>query len=360
MASDASFGRRVARGLRAQARGFSLIEVLAVVLLTALVIGLTANTYLDLSRATQRAMHGTRALRQAGAVLDRVARDLEAAMLVVKPRERDPNTHPWYFFAQSRYASEGSDQLKFMTQNRALRKDDGELRDSKFEVVAYQLVEREGENPPLYDLYRWSSPRLPDGCDTSIPEFEDAPLFSDAPGQQPLAERNQLVAERIERFSVRFLHADGDWVSSWDSCQIAESSALPVAAEIDVALFDESAQSVVDGSGAPIAEAEAPGYKKRVVLQLRPIDLEARFESASGVGAGGEEDEEGRVAAGEDGSGPGGKQRRRTIAECIEFVPPNCESLNQPEFTGQTNDPKSRHRIAMSECGIRFKPECSQ
>jgi type II secretory pathway component PulJ len=368
MASEAGVGLRAARPIPRHARAFSLIEVLAVVLLTSLVIFVTANTYLDVSRATQRAMEGTRSLRQAGAVLDRVARDLEAALLVVKPEERDPNAHPWYFFAQSRYAAEGSDQLKFITQNRALRADDGELRDSKFEVVAYQLVEREdeGEDRPLYDLYRWSSPRLPDGCDLSIPALEDAPLLSDAPGEQPLAERNQLVAERVERFSVRFMREAGDWASSWDSCQLAESSELPIAAEIDIALFDESTTSSVDEFGQAIAEAEAPGYKKRVVLQLRPIDLEARFEPPEKRSGGGSKGDPNDPDAADGGGRPLGtagnparEQPDKKISDCVVLpLPTNCQALGESRILGQPFQRGSRHLQALLECGAQVQPAC--
>ena len=69
---------------RASRAGFSLLEVLAVVLLTSVVIGGALNHYVDLSRASQRAMEHTRGIRRATAVLDRIARRADA---VIEPTD---------------------------------------------------------------------------------------------------------------------------------------------------------------------------------------------------------------------------------------------------------------------------------
>ncbi len=357
MARDEGIAAPTALGLPRAARprsGFSLIEVLAVVLLTVLVIGVTANTYVDLSRATQRAVEGTRQLRHAMSVLDRVARDLQAAVLVAKPEELDPLAHPWLFLAESRFSSEGSDQIKFMTRGRSLRADEGERRESDFQVLAYLLVEGEVEGDGLYELRRWSSPRLPEGLDREFPEVEDS----------------QLVAGNVERFRLRFLSEAGDWQESWDSSQLEDSGALPISVEIEVALFDEYASSVVDVPGGAAAaragEAVAPGYQRMVVLPLRPIDLAKRFEPGDGDGDGaggeGDEDEAKGEAFGPELPGGGGQARARpdrTVASCLQQpLPDNCLSLGEPRILSQPFEAASRHVQALIECGARVLPAC--
>src|SRR5271157_2294377 len=146
------------------AAGFTLLEVLGVVLLTALVFTAAVNFYRDLSRKSTHAVELTRDVRFASAILDRVARDLEGTVLVTKPEAKDPLEHPWLFLAEARDEALGADHIKFMTRSHVPRT--GSQRESDFEVVAYVLHrDKEGE----LQLLRWSSPQLPDGLDRSFP-----------------------------------------------------------------------------------------------------------------------------------------------------------------------------------------------
>ena len=79
--------------LRRSVSGFTLIEVMAVIFLTALVLGVALDYYYDLSNASQRAMDRTREVRRATAILDRVARDLQSATLVTKPTAPTGSVH---------------------------------------------------------------------------------------------------------------------------------------------------------------------------------------------------------------------------------------------------------------------------
>jgi len=229
--------------------GFTLLEVLGVVLLTALVFTAAVNFYRDLSRKSTHAVELTRDVRFASAILDRVARDLEGTVLVTKPEEKDPLEHPWLFLAEARNEASGADHLKFMTRSHLPRT--GFQHEGDFEVVAYMLQE-DGEGG--LELLRWSSPQLPDGLDRSFPS---------GPGGGAL-----VLARGIERFGVRFLTDTGEWKSSWDSSTVADSSKLPLAAEISVSLLDEQAQS------QNLGREPAPSYVRRVLLPLRPLDLD--------------------------------------------------------------------------------------
>jgi len=261
---------------RTRRAGFSLIEVLAVVLLTSIVIGVALNHYVNLSRASQRAMEHTRGIRRATAILDRIARDLESTVLVAKEPEMDPLDHPRIFLGESRRSDVGADHLKFVTRGHRPRST--AAHESDLEVVAYSL--RLGEEGDL-ELLRWSSTQLPDSLDREIPDDESQGAV--------------LLAGDVASFGVRFIDELGEQTSSWDSSQLTESSELPLAVEIEVALLDPQ--------GNP--DAEPQPYSRRVVLPVRPLDMQELLNPNSLVsgGEGSEEDEEGDGEGVEGGGG---------------------------------------------------------
>jgi type II secretion system protein J len=231
--------------LRTREPGFTLIEVLAVVALTSIVIGIALDFYIDLSNASTRASEHTREVRRATALLDRLARDFESAVLVTKPPEVDPLAHRWHFQTESRHAREGSDQLKFVTRNHTPPGD--ESHESDLSVISYGV--RRSFDGETLELMRWSSPRLPEDWDDRVPVDE--------------ADGAQLMADGLTSFGVRFLSLDGEWSDEWDSTQVLHSSDLPRAVEIQVALAEES--DAEDGEPSVLS--------RRVLLPVRPIDL---------------------------------------------------------------------------------------
>jgi type II secretory pathway component PulJ len=235
--------------------GFTLIEMLAVASFTALLMLFAVNFYIEISRASEVAAEHTGETRRAIAILDRIARDLEGAVLVQKPDELDPLSHPWVFLAEDRGWAEGADHLKFATRSRIPRS--SALHESDLEVVSYVLREAEDER---FELLRWASPRLPEELDRSFPESE--------------AEGAVLFAESLGSFGVRLLGADGQWKSEWDSSTLIDASELPLAAEISLALLPE------DGAEQ---EEEPELYVRRVLLPVRPLDLAALLEGADGA-----------------------------------------------------------------------------
>ncbi len=268
---------------RTRRAGFSLIEVLAVVLLTSIVIGVALNHYVDLSRASQRAMEPTRGIRRATAILDRIARDFESTVLVVKEPEMDPLDHPWIFLGESRHSDAGADHLKFVTRGHQPRRT--AAHESDLEVVAYSLRRAEEGN---FELMRWSSPRLPESLDREIPNDESQGAV--------------LLAGDVASFGVQFIDELGGQTSSWDSSQLSESSELPLAVEIEVALLDPE--------GDP--DAEPQPYSRRVILPVRPLEMQELLDPNSLVsgGEGSEADEEGEEGeeGEEDTTGKGHKR----------------------------------------------------
>jgi type II secretory pathway component PulJ len=304
---------------------FTLLEVLAVVLLTALVIGVALAFYVDLSRASARAADGTREIRRATAVLDRVARDLERTILVRKPDETDPLDHPWVFLGEARGRGNAADRLKFVTRGRIPR--DTTSRESDLEVVAYAA--RDAEDGSL-EVVRWSSPRLPDNLDREVPDDEDRGAT--------------LLATGLAGFGVTFVDEAGDRVTSWDSSSLVQSSQLPVAAEIEVALADPDDP-----------EAEPETFRRTVVLPLRPLDLEELLDplsAVSGGSEGAEEEPEGeRVACSE------GPCASLTVCQAI-----NCKAdiagLDSLESFGNESFCKYRARIPRAFLSAVVNPAC--
>jgi type II secretory pathway component PulJ len=251
---------------------FTLIEVLAVVVLTTIVFGVALRFYVELSRASTRAAERTRELRRATAVLDRVARDYERVVLVSKPAATDPLEHPWIFFGEPRGEGAGADHLKFVTRGHVPRRTAG--RESDLEVVAYAV--RKAEDETSVELLRWSSPRLPDGLDREIPDDEERGAV--------------LLADGLAGFGVTFLDEAGESVPSWDSSSVVQSGELPVAVEIEVALANPDDP-----------EAEPTTLHRRVLLPLRPIDLEELLDPNSALSGGkGDEEEDGEEDGEED------------------------------------------------------------
>jgi type II secretory pathway component PulJ len=274
--------------------GFTLIEVLAAVFLTAVVLGLAVGMYVYLSDATAAAQARTRDGRHALAILDRVARDLQGAYLLSKPPEQDPLFHPWLFLAENHTESEGADRVKFVTRNHRPRNPMG--HGSDLAVVSYVLERGEHDR---YVLTRSLSPGLPEELDREFHTGDD--------------ERAMVVADRIASFAMRFLDDEQQWLSEWDSSLIEESSELPLAAEIEVSLAPMIEGEEDFAEIDPLDPEQLEHFKRRVLLPLRPVDLELMMAVASGAAEPEEEDEE---EEDDEGSGNAGSADE-TLRECL-------------------------------------------
>lgn len=261
-----------------QSSGFSLIEVLAVVLLTSIVIGVALDHYVNLSRATTRAANHSLGVRRAVALLDRMARDFESVILISKPAAVDPLNHRWIFAGERRYSELGADQLKFITL--AHRPSSSVAHESDLLTVVYCL--RPSEEDESYELYRWSSPQLPEaGSDLlAMPCDPD--------------DGARLLADSLYDFGVTFLGGEDD-SSRWDSSQIVDSGELPTAVQIQVAFAG-------DLPGADEFEDAPRLYSRTVPIRMLPLDQEELHDPASLVngGDGSEASEEGEEGEEDD------------------------------------------------------------
>ena len=227
--------------------GFTLIEVLAAVFLTSMVITFAVSFYIDLANLSQRAIARTRENIQAANTLDRIGRDLANTAFWVKAEEADPLTHPWSFQAESRFSFDGSDVIRFNTRSKS--PGEGTFHDSDLLQVVYQVASEEDGS---LTLFRWSSPGLPVAYEDGYPSVDD--------------ERSFVVSEGLGSLSLRFLGSEGEWLPAWDSSQLEESGTIPVAVEIDISIWNE--QDSEDWN-----EYDQKHFTKQVVLHQRPVDL---------------------------------------------------------------------------------------
>jgi hypothetical protein len=290
------------------------------------------NFYTDLSNASVRASNHTREIRRATAILDRVARDFEGAFLIVKPPEVDPIAHPWLFVAEGQLASEGADHVKFVTRNHDPSRT--EAPESDLAMVAY-LVDRDADGQLA--LYRWSLPHLPESLDRSFPAIDD--------------ERTYLLAEDIGSFALHFIDETGAVADAWDSTTLVQSSTLPYAVEIEVSMAREEVPFDPDA----IEQDEAQVYRRKVVIQVRPLDLAALLTpGGGGTGEGGED---------QDGEDDGDVGSNLTIGQCLDIsggeIPDECGPLvslvsSQPDLAFDPADvaqlPASCQALVSSNC----------
>lgn len=283
----------------ARQRGFTLIEVMGVIVVMGLILGFATDFYIDLSRASNRASRHTHDIRHATAVIDRIARDFESTLLVVKADDVDPLEHPWLFLGESHHSESGSDHIKFVTRNFQPRRT--AEHESDLALVAYTVHWSEDEDS--LELYRWSTTQLPESLDRSFPPEDE--------------EGNFLLADGLADFGVIFFSDAGD-SDTWDSTTLVQSGTLPTSVEIRVAMADPEAPTNAFDDGE-IDPDELTYYSRRVRLPVRPLDLVAMLDpDAAGRAGSGEEGEDGEEGDGEDGE-TGDFAGSRTMGECLDL-----------------------------------------
>jgi type II secretory pathway component PulJ len=312
--------------------GFTLIEVMGVVALIGFVFFVALNFYTELARATTRASDHTRGVRRASGILDRVARDIEGAFLMVKPADMDPFAFPWIFLGQTRLGGDASDRLKFITRNHDPTRTDS--AETNIAMVAYITESAEDDS---ISLYRWSSPRLPDSLDKDFPREGDEGAY--------------LLAEGLRYFGFYFLNEEGESRSEWDSSTVIDSSSLPLAVEIQLSLMPDGEE----------VEEEPPVYRRRVLIPVRPIDLVALLDP-NNLLAGGDgesekdEKEKGEKENGEEGNGEDGECVTNSC--CFPSSVPDSASMNEKLCVGLA---KSQPDMAFGPTDYQSLPEeCKQ
>ena len=257
-----------------RARGFTLLETMAVVAITGFLVATLTAMYVNIMNNTERATAGTRSIRVATAVLDRIAGDLEKAYVLARSEEDDPLEHPWLFIAEARSGQAGADRVMFTTLTHpGSGQADGRATSSGIATYAYWL---EGDEDSGYDLVRQVSPTL--AQQHAFPRRD--------------SDGTVVVAEGLAAFSLHFLQEAGTWTEEWDSTALVDSSELPIAVEIRLALpppLDEAELELREEFGE---EIELREYRRRVVLYQRPLTREVALGLGSNGGGGGVSDED--------------------------------------------------------------------
>ena len=121
---------------------------------------------------------------------------------------------------------------------------------------------------------------------------------------------SRTIRQNLILGRARFLDEDGGWTEEWDSSTLAQSSRLPVAAEVAVAFvpFD--------------VDAEPEQWRRRIPLALRPIELEQALTTADEDG-GGDDDE------------------CVTVGECIALNPDAFDAM-----LAASQDPDAARQVA--------------
>lgn len=318
--------------------GFTLLEMMAVVVLTGIVLTAAVRFYIQLSTANRAALELVRGERRTVAIQDRVARDLERSVLLKRPQDvEDPLAFPWLFLADTE-GTFGATRLKFMTRGRLPR---GAAPESDFEQVAYWLEEREDGSR---DLLRWSHPHLPERLDREFPASDDPAVA--------------VLAHGVAEFGVRLVGETGERVAAWDSSQLVASSELPFGAELTLILYAENEDGSLKqedsrGVEALAADEQELPTSRFVFFRIPPIDLQAQLDPEGAAGVEGEEDSDGDGIPDsqdpDDTDGPDADGEEEDDDEPCMTVG-QCISLNQGLFSGLPPETQATIQTMTSMC----------
>jgi len=337
--------------LRRSIPGFTLIEVLAVIFLTALVLGVSLDYYYDLSNASQRAMDRTREVRRATAILDRIVKDLQGATLVAKPEGEDRLSHPWIFLAENRgFATRGSDRIKFVTRGYEPKRQSENLHESDLAFVTYSIEEDERGT---LGLRRGISPGLADPADLN---------------NFPYADETQLLTDELDSLTFTFLDEQGSWQEVWDSNRLVQADQLPIAIKIEIELGESliAAREKDDFPSETFDEDNEASFSRTVVLPVRPIDLALLTDPEGPWGTGtkksaGDSDDDSEDGEGESSQDcPSGK----SVKACLNVDAAMAGSWGQTNLAAYIGNPLVQkacisHFVESNQIPAEFvRPEC--
>jgi type II secretion system protein J len=232
--------------------GFTLLEVLVAVMLTALLTTALFQVYREIQQAQRRRLDAGGRSRIAVVLLDRLERELLGTLLLTgggsaEEGEEQRSEHPWVFLGADRVLdAQDADALKFITRSPA--RSPGSHAQGGLRLVTY-AAEEDPEQGELA-LYRQEE-QLPEGLEKEL----------------GVAREGQAVVHDMSRFSLRYLDEQtGEWVDAWDSSEESRLDRLPRSVEITVQLLlkDEA------GELSPGEE-----FQRVVTLPVRPIDPNA-------------------------------------------------------------------------------------
>ena len=227
-------------GVRSAQPGFTLLEVLVSIAITAMLVTAGFTAFRGINRTQERARLEANRATSARVLLDRIESELLGTMLVAKRPFRPRLRHPWVFIGEDRiFGTNDSDALRFITSNPA--RPPGAQSEVGIRMVTYAVGGIEDED--RLALYR-SELRLPKAMRKRIELSFAAPVMHD-----------------VASLRIRYLAEDG-WRDRWDSTDVSQLDELPTAIEISLQLYEKQP----GGNEAP-----GPVYTRTVPIPMRPI-----------------------------------------------------------------------------------------
>ncbi len=232
---------------RVRSAGFTLLEILIAIAVTAMLVFLAVQVHLDIQTDLERVHAGRDRSRSAQILLDRIARELVGTILVVKQEGQNRLYHPYFFVGDDRvFGSGDSDAIRFITLSPS--RPAGQHASGGIRMVSYAVEPDGGEG---FNLLRQEDP-LPDGLDTAI-----------------RVDQGQVIAEELAGFTLRYLNEEtGEWEERWDSTDIARLDRLPLAVEVQVELLQEEPEDPEELEDDADSDA---AFSRIVHLHMRPI-----------------------------------------------------------------------------------------
>jgi prepilin-type N-terminal cleavage/methylation domain-containing protein len=305
------------RATSLRADGFTMLEMLIAIAITALLVATAVRAYQGITRAQEHAGGGLDRTRAADVVLDRLERELAGAFVIVQPPGEDPLAQRYLFVALDRQTTAGDgDALRFITLSPARVPGAPTLVGPR--MVTYAAIPHEDVG---FALVRREEP-IPEGLSREL-----------------TVEDGQVVLEDLAYFSVEYASETGEVLATWDSTQLAQLDQLPTDVNVELSLLAPDEEGVL-GPG------EARG--RSISLPVRPIDFA-----------------ELRAAAGAEG-----KQDCLTNAECLAAsqtaleVAPDDKRATINALGAQTADecfdPSGQLASELRDAGVDVDATCNQ
>jgi general secretion pathway protein J len=201
-----------------RARGFTLVEVMIAVGITAAIAAMTVGSFAQLDRATEVARLQNDRYAAARVALSRVAREVSMAFVSDNYDKERYRERPTVFVGRE-------DELLFTTfAHVRLYRD---VKESDQAVVEYTL-DSDPDHPGEEALFRREKPRIDDEPDRGG--------------------RRDLVADHVRSLRIQYWDPTRkDWVREWSTKTTEHGSALPprVRLELEIALADGRTEKFV-------------------------------------------------------------------------------------------------------------------
>lgn len=202
--------------------GFTLLEVMIALVITALVLTMVYSSFSAVMETRERVTAATDTNMTARLVLSRMAREIESAFIVQRARDAPPESRYTHFEGiQREIDGLAADRISFTTFAHVKRGMDADESDQT--VISYEgeLFPSDDGSEETLALIRREWRRVAPAGETQTYEPISIP-----------------IAEGIEGFRLRFLVAGEDWVTAWDSTDLRTLDTLPAAVEITLSLAD--------------------------------------------------------------------------------------------------------------------------